>query len=97
MAAPFLVGYAATACAYQVQVSDENGSILDDYTAGNGEGDSQAFVHPDDGVGLATMQRYALQTAQETAQGLGLPLSAVHEDRDLIEGLDLLYGGWPDD
>lgn len=85
-----------TACAYQVVTVDENGSIMDDYTAGNAPGDSQSFVHPDDGVGIETMERYARQTALETATAAGLDDSAVHLDPDMIAELEEVYGGWPD-
>lgn len=91
------VAYFATACAYQVVTTDANGSIVDDYTAGNSEDDSQAFTHPDDGVGLAKMQEWALQTANETADAKGIDRAFVYEDRDLEDGLEEVYGGWPVD
>lgn len=82
-----LVMYAATACAYRVQVLDGESQPLEEYTGGNSRFDSQGFVPAREGVGLRTMKQYAKITATEMAEKHGLPPADVHWDADEADAI----------
>jgi hypothetical protein len=82
-----LVMYAATACAYRVQVLDGESQPLEDYTGGNSRFDSAAFVPAREGVGLREMKKFAKITATEMAEKHGLTAAAVHWDADEADAI----------
>jgi hypothetical protein len=82
-----LVMYAATACAYRVQVLDGENQPLEEYTGGNSRFDSAGFVPAREGVGLRTMKQYAKITAVEMAQKHGLAPDRVAWDEDEAQAL----------
>jgi hypothetical protein len=82
-----LVMYAATACAYRVQVLDGESQPLEDYTGGNSRFDSAAFVGAREGVGLREMKKFAKITATEMAEKHGLTAADVHWDQDEADAI----------
>lgn len=91
MAKATLVMYAATACAYRVQVLDGESQPLEEYTGGNSRFDSAVFVPAREGVGLREMKRYAKSTTEEMAARWGLTPADVHWDADEVETLREVY------
>ena len=65
------ISYAATRYGYYVQVID-GGRPIFEYTAGNSQHDSQAFIAPDSAgaVSHSQVRRWARQTAEEMAEEL---------------------------
>lgn len=48
------------------EIFDQDGQVL--YQAGNSPLDSQTYLSKEDGVGLETMKKYAIQTGKEIAK-----------------------------
>ena len=82
------LSYAAYSQGYQVQVMDDNGSIIDDYMAGNSQRCSQTSVEADKGLDLATLWKFAEQTAKEMADEREVDHAFVYRDDDAVEGLE---------
>ena len=80
--------YAATKYGYAVQVVD-GGEVVDEYTAGNHQLESQAVTTPRsrNSVKLSQLRRWAKQTAGEIAEKRGVPASQVEYDADLEAAL----------
>jgi len=58
----------------------ENGQVTETiYTAGNSPCDSQAYVLPEDGIGLEKMRRYCEITSQEIAEEHGIQYLGVEK------------------
>lgn len=91
-----LVMYAATACAYRVQVLDAQSQPLEEYTGGNSKFDSAGFVPAREGVGLRQMKRFAKITATEMAEKHGLTAADVHWDEDEADALREDYADKPE-
>ena len=81
------VVWAATEETYTVQVLID-GTIVDEYNAGNSPRCSQTHVSAEFGVGLERMQAMARQTAEAMANDLDIPLDRVEEDEDLLTQLE---------
>ena len=81
------VSYAATRFGYVVQVID-NGEVISEYTAGNSQQDSQAFIAPGSpgAVSRSQLRRWAKQTAEEMAEEL--LANRVEYDPDLEAQLE---------
>jgi len=81
------VSYAATKYGYYVTV-DDGGTPIFEYTAGNSQHDSQAFIAPGSpgAVGRSQLRRWAKQTAEEMAEEL--LANRVEYDPDLEANLD---------
>ena len=81
------ISYAATEYGYCVQVID-GGRPIFEYTAGNSQHDSQAFIAPGSPGAVSRLQlrRWAKQTAEEMADEL--LANRVEYDPDLEAQLD---------
>lgn len=75
-------GYYATVHGYCVMVHSPRG-VFCHYTSGNTRRCSHTHVHPEDGVPLEQLQRWARQTALEFAREFHVPGERVIEDPDL--------------
>jgi hypothetical protein len=81
-----VVTWGATERQYRVECIDmADGQPVEQYEAGNGYGDSQAYVEPERGVGLDQMRAWAEQTAREMAE----EHDAIYggEDEDTTTGI----------
>ncbi len=80
--------YAATGYGYCIQVID-GGEVVYDYSAGNHQQESQAFVDPcsPNAVRLSQLQRWAKQTAGEIANERRIPANRIEYDPDLEAAL----------
>jgi hypothetical protein len=81
------VSYAATRYGYYVQIMEGNRPIFE-YTAGNSQHDSQAFIAPGSpgAVSRSQLRRWAKQTAEEMAEEL--LANRVEYDPDLEAQLE---------
>ena len=80
--------YAATGYGYCVQVID-GGEVVYDYSAGNHQMESQAFVDPrsPNAVRLPQLKRWAKQTAVEVSNEWGIPADRIEYDADMEAAL----------
>lgn len=78
------VGFAVHEMGYDVRVYDPESNVVEEYNAGNHDGDSQAYVPRGDPSRLPkqTLRRFARQTAQEMAAEHGINLAMVQEEED---------------
>ena len=67
---------------------DKTGTIMDDYTAGNGRGDSQLYLDFDEGVGIEEMRRMAASTGAEMASEHGVGYTPTPEFDDNCDDCD---------
>lgn len=85
------IGYAANRHGYTVTVYDPDSNEVYRYDAGNSPFDSQGFV-PDPYPGekaeprlsVATLRKFARQTAQEMANEWGVSLAMIHEEESEV-------------
>lgn len=80
------IGYSVQADGYTVTVYDPESNEVDRYDAGNSRLDSQVWIDPSDPDALdrETLERYAKQTAEETANewGINLPMIVREEEEE---------------
>lgn len=67
---------------YRVVAYDGESQPIDEYSAGNHPLDSQAVARNDRAVPRATLEKWAQQTAEETADRLGIARSRISRDTD---------------
>lgn len=75
--------YGASAKGYTVQTI-EDGAVIDKYTAGNSPHCSQTYLPHRKGVGFIQVREWAISTANEMADNLGIPRDRVTENSDLV-------------
>ena len=67
---------------YCVVAYDGESQPIDEYSAGNHPLDSQAVARHCDPVPADTLRKWARQTAEETADKLGIPHDRISHDQD---------------
>lgn len=76
------IGYRVNDDGYEVTVYDPESREVDHYSAGNHARDSQGYVergHPER-LSIATLRKFARQTAQETAEEWGINLAMIQDE-----------------
>lgn len=78
------ITYYATPYGYRIEVQDQNGSILEDYEAGNSSKISDVWVRPDapDALSLEKLKEFARQTAEGMAGRWNLSVDSIYWDHD---------------
>lgn len=76
--------WAANALGYVVRLMSGSETV-DEYAGGNSPHCSTTVLDAEDGVGEATVRRWAEKTANEWAEENGLSAQWVAEDTDLLE------------